>query len=74
MPSQEWVWLDTMSRSDRDLVKDTAQAIRLMAEDQPVHPPTPTNAWMIAGYILGALFALQVLTLLIVLGINLLNR
>ena len=74
MPSQEWVWLDAMARSGRDLVQDTAQAVRLLAEDQPIHPPTPTNAWMIAGYVLGALFALQILTLLIALGMSLLNR
>jgi hypothetical protein len=74
MPSREWVWLDVMGRSGRDLVQDTAQAVRLLAEDQPIHPPTPTNAWMIAGYVLGALFGLQILTLLIALGFSLLNR
>ena len=72
--SREWVWLDAMARSGRELVQDTAQAVRLMAEDQPLHPPTPTNAWMIAGYVLGALFALQMLTLFIAIGSSLLNR
>ncbi|HMD88065.1 MAG TPA: DUF5671 domain-containing protein [Anaerolineaceae bacterium] len=74
MPSQEWLWLDAMARSYRDLVQDTAQAVRSMAEDQPVHPPTPTNAWMVAGYVLGALFGLQLLTLLMIIGISLIKR
>ncbi|MDR3574244.1 MAG: DUF5671 domain-containing protein [Anaerolineaceae bacterium] len=74
MPSQEWVWLDAMARSGRDLVQDTAQAVRLLAEDQPIRPPTPTNAWMIAGYVFGALFGLQLLTLLIIIGMSFINR
>jgi hypothetical protein len=74
MPSQEWVWLNAMNRSGKDLVQDTAQAVRSLAEEQPIHPPTPTNAWVIAGYVLGGLFTLQVLTLLIALGFSLLNR
>jgi hypothetical protein len=60
LPEPGWVWLGAAQRSQRDLAKETAQAVRQLAEGQPVKPPTSSNAWVITGYVLAALFALEI--------------
>jgi hypothetical protein len=58
---ENWVWLGTPVRTLRELAQVTAQAVRQVAEGQPVKPPTPNSPWVIAGYILAGLFGLQIL-------------
>jgi hypothetical protein len=61
VPVDNWVWLGAPARTLRDLAQVTAQAVRQVAEGQPVKPPTPNSPWVIAGYILAGLFGLQIL-------------
>jgi hypothetical protein len=58
---ENWVWLGAQGRSLRELAQATAQAVRQVAEGQPVRPPTPNSPWVIAGYILAGLFGLEIL-------------
>jgi hypothetical protein len=69
-----WTWLGAAHRSERDLAKETARALRLMAEGQAFQPAGPSNAWTVVGYVLAVLFALQVLLLLVSLGLSLVMR
>ncbi len=61
---EQWVWLGTPLRSRGELAQATAQAVRQVAEGQPVKPPTPNSPWVIAGYILAGLFGLEILLVL----------
>lgn len=70
VPDENWVWLGTSPRTPgpaavRELAQATAQAVRQVAEGQPVKPPVPNSPWAIAGYILAGLFGLQILVILI---------
>jgi len=65
LPEENWHWLGAGRRSRRDLAKETALAIRQMAEGQPVRSAPPTNPWSIVAYVLGALFGLQLLIMLL---------
>ncbi len=72
VPDEKWVWLGTPRRTAgaaavRELAQATAQAVRQVAEGQPVKPPTPNSPWVIAGYILAGLFGLEILLVLIAL-------
>jgi hypothetical protein len=58
---ENWVWLGTQGRTMRELAQAAAQAVRQVAEGQPVKPPTPNSPWVIAGYILAGLFGLEIL-------------
>ena len=58
---ENWVWLGTQGRTLRELAQAAAQAVRQVAEGQPVKPPTPNSPWVIAGYILAGLFGLEIL-------------
>ena len=63
---EQWVWLGAPTRTAgpaavRELAQMTAQAVRQVAEGQPVKAPTPNSPWVIAGYILAGLFGLQLL-------------
>ena len=61
VPVENWVWLGTQAKTLRELAQATAQAVRQVAEGQPVRPPTPNSPWVIAGYILAGLFGLEIL-------------
>ena len=60
LPEPGWVWLGAAQRSQRELAKETAQAVRQLAEGQPVKPAASTSAWVITGYVLAVLFALEI--------------
>lgn len=64
LPATGWVWAGQPARSARDLAHDTALLLRQLAEGQAVCPATPTNPWIIVGYILGGIFGL-ILTMVI---------
>jgi hypothetical protein len=71
VPEDNWVWLGTPARNLRELAQVTAQAVRQVAEGQPVKPPVPNSPWVIAGYILAGLFGLQILLILVALVMSL---
>jgi hypothetical protein len=60
-PREGWLWLGLNMRSDRELAEEAAGAIRQMAEGDAPRGGLPSNPWAVAGYILGGLFALQIL-------------
>lgn len=74
LPEPGWVWLGAARRSPRELAKETAQAVRQLAEGQPVKPPAPTSAWVITGYVLASLFALEIALALFSLVMSMIGR
>jgi hypothetical protein len=58
LPVAGWAWAGQPTRSPRDLANDTALLLRQLAEGQSVRPASPTNPWIIVGYILGGIFVL----------------
>ena len=58
LPSTGWEWAGQPQRTPRELAQDTAVLLRQMAEGQSFRPAAPANPWVIAGYLLGGLFAL----------------
>ena len=64
-PVEGWIYLGASARQGRALAKETAQAVRALAEGQVVKPSGPSSAWAVVGYVLGAIFALQILLVLI---------
>ncbi len=63
-------WVGITSTTTESLVQETLRIVRQSAEGQEVKPASLLNGWVIAGYILGVIFALQVLALLFVLVVN----
>ncbi len=74
VPEDSWLWVGSASRGLRELAGQTAQAVRQMAEGQPVRFMPPTTAWTVAGYVFGGLFLLEVLTLVFFLLLSLVQR
>jgi hypothetical protein len=58
LPSAGWEWAGQPARTPRELAQDTAVLLQQMSEGQSFRPATPANPWVIAGYVLGGLFAL----------------
>jgi hypothetical protein len=56
-----WLWAGARARSQTELAADAAAMVRQLAEGQTQRPGFPSNPWSIVGYILGSLFALQML-------------
>ena len=63
-PTPGWTLLDSPERPVEDLIKETTEAIRQMAEGQGVRPPRKTSPWIIASAILGGFLLLLVLVML----------
>ena len=63
-PQERNTWVGQPDRSRNDLLNDTVRVLKQLAEGQTVKPGGPNNTWVIAGYILGAIFALQILAVL----------
>ena len=61
----EWLWMGGPFLSRQALANQAAAALRQLAEGQPVRIAPPSSVWMVIGYVLGALFALQLLILLV---------
>lgn len=59
-----WVWLGASPRPDRELAEEAAGAIRQLAEGDVPRGGLPSNPWSVAGYVLGGLFAVQMLAAL----------
>jgi hypothetical protein len=58
-------WVGLPERSQEDTIKESVRVLRQLAEGQSVKAGMPNNSWVIAGYIFGALFALELLAVLI---------
>jgi hypothetical protein len=69
--ASNWTWLGLGNKSVYDMAKETALAIRQLAEGQTPKPLAQANTWTVLGYVFGALFALQLLFFLITFGISL---
>lgn len=65
-----WVWLGSPTRPLRELTDDAAGAIRQIAEGDAPRGGLPSNPWSVAGYVLGGLFAVQLLVALFVLLVS----
>ena len=71
---ESWEWVGTIPRTNRERAQQAAQAIRQMAEGQPVRISPPVTPWAIAGFVLGGLFALELLLVLVALVVSTLQR
>lgn len=71
LPTDEtgWVWPGGQ-RSHPDRVQDAVAAVRQLAEGQTLRGESPRSPWVVAGYILGALFGLQLLLMILGILIN----
>jgi hypothetical protein len=69
-----WQWVGTTARTHREQAQQTVQALRQMAEGQPVRIAPPAGAWAIVGYVLGGLFALQMVFVLFAIIASQLSR
>jgi len=67
VPSQvdNWYWLGLTPLDRHDLANQVALALRQMAEGQPVRLPAPSSPWVIVGYVFAALFALEVIAVVL---------
>lgn len=61
LPAEGFTWLGSGARNPHELAREAAAAIRRLAEGEAVKPAAPTNPWVITGYVLAALFALEIL-------------
>jgi hypothetical protein len=64
LPAENWYWLGQSEKQLPDLARETAQAIRQIAEGEAVRQAPPGGPWAIAGYILGGIFGLILLIIL----------
>lgn len=68
--SGETVWAGVPDRSPAESAREAARAVRQLAEGETVRGAPPTNPWVIVGYALAGLFALQVAALLLAVVIS----
>jgi len=64
-PGERWTWQGLVQRSRLDSAKETARLIRMMAENQEIHPASTGSGLTVIAYILAGLFGLQVLMMII---------
>lgn len=62
---ENWVWQGLVQKNRLDSAKETARIIRQLAENQPAQTLSTSSPLMIVGYVLGGLFALQILFMMI---------
>ncbi len=65
-----WTWLGLSHRAAGELAEEAAAAVRQMAEGEAPRGGLPSNPWSVAGYLLGGLFALQMLAALFALLVS----
>ena len=59
MPELGWVWLGGARRSERDMARDAAQAVRQLSEGQEVR--SGMGVWGVVFAVIGGLFLIQIL-------------
>ena len=74
LPHPGWTWLGVQPRSGQELARETATAIRQMAEGEAPRAGLPSSPWSIAGFVLGAIFAFSLLASLFSLIVGSLSR
>lgn len=60
-PARGWHWVYGSGRPLSLLARQTAQAVRQLAEGEEISPAREASSWMLLVYILAGLFALQLL-------------
>jgi len=70
----DWVWLGTSPRPGRELARETALAVRQLAEGEPLRPAPPNNPWVIAGYVFGGLFSVELLLVAFAIVMSMISR
>jgi hypothetical protein len=56
-----WVWLGGAVRSESDLARETAQALRQLSEGQEVCSSASLNPWQVVLVVLGGVVLVQIL-------------
>lgn len=64
LPAAGWSWMGLVEKRAPDLARESAQAIRQMAEGESVRTALPNSPWAIVGYVLGGIFGLILLMIL----------
>jgi hypothetical protein len=59
--AEGWAWVGSGERSPGEWAEHTAHALRLRAEGLPLRAAPVSSPWVVAGYIFGALFAVELL-------------
>jgi hypothetical protein len=55
-----WHWLGTSSKDQQHQIREIAEAIHQLSENQPIRPSSSSSPWVIAAYILAGLLVLQI--------------
>ncbi|MRS03810.1 hypothetical protein EG832_11410, partial [bacterium] len=63
-PSETYTWVGVPAKNQEEILQDAVRVIRQLAEGEEARSSGPVNAWITVGYILGAIFALQILLVL----------
>jgi len=74
LPREGWLWLGTQPRAAHEWARETAAALRQLAEGEAPRAGLPSNPWSIAGFVLGAIFAFGLLMSLFSLVLGSLSR
>jgi hypothetical protein len=74
LPEDGWVWLGRTRRSERDLARDTAQAVRQLSEGQEVRGVGGMGVMGTVISVLAGLWVLQIVLGLVIFIANTLNR
>lgn len=64
------IWAGLTITNPENIVSELVRLVRQNAEGQEGKPYSPINGWVITGYVLGVIFALQVLVVLFSLVVN----
>lgn len=68
-----WAWVGSGERPLHEWAELASQAVRLRAEGLPLRPAASSSPWVVAGYVFGGLFAVELLLMLASLLINLIS-
>jgi uncharacterized membrane protein len=74
MPREGWIWLGMQHRATQEWARETASAVRQLAEGEAPRAGLPSSPWSIAGFIFGAIFAFILLVSLFSLVLGSLSR
>lgn len=74
MPREGWIWLGMQHRAVQEWARETASAVRELAEGEAPRAGLPTSPWSIAGFVFGAIFAFFLLMAMFSLVLGSLSR
>jgi hypothetical protein len=74
VPVEGWIWIGQADRQPQELARETAQAVRQMAEGESVRSSLNAGPWGIAGYILAGLAGLILLSVVFSIMLSALMR